>query len=132
MDSWIDLLVDKRKISSIFTDNEPLLCSVDLHDIMFHRDGPKITLRFNIVSYPSEPPKKWLIQKCNTVQLQLVALDVKEVKLSGWEKTNYILDIEISKKDDFIIISAQDDTFYLYIKSTFLDLSSITAYTQSK
>ena len=132
MNSWTNLLIDRRKISSIFTDKEPSLHHVDLHDIIFHRDGPKITLRFNTTSYPSEPPKKWIIQKCNTVQLQLTALDVKEVRLSGWEKTSYILDINISKKDDFIVISARDDIFSIYIKTTFLDISSISAYTMSK
>jgi len=132
MNSWTDLLIDNRKIAAIFTSEEPSLCGVDLHDIVFHRDRPKITLRFNVVSYPSEPPKKWVVQKFNTVQLQLTALDVKEVKLSGWEKTNYVLDIKISAGRGFVTISAQDDIFYLYIKSAFLDISSITEYTMQK
>ncbi|ELP5680832.1 TPA: hypothetical protein N2G32_003200 [Salmonella enterica] len=132
MNSWIDLLIDKRKISSIFNEEEPSLCNIDLHDIVFHRDGPKISLRFNIISYPSEPPKKWLMQKCNMVQLQLTAIDVKEVNLSGWEKTNYILDLNILKEDESVIISAQDDIFHIYIKSSYLDISSISAYTIKK
>ncbi|EIX6435748.1 hypothetical protein MKU92_004791 [Salmonella enterica] len=129
MNSWIDLLIDNRKISSIFKEEEPSLCNVELHEVIFHRDGPKITLRFNITNYPSDPPKKWLMQKCNTVQLQLTAIDVKEVNLSGWEKTNYILNINISRLDDFIVISAKDDVFCLYIRSAYLDIFSVTAYT---
>lgn len=132
MNSWIDLLIDKKSISSIFTTNEPSLAGIDLHDIVFHRDGPKITLRFNIVDYPPAPPKKWVIQKYNTVQLQLTAIDIDEVKLSGWKKSNYVLDLNISRENGFVIISAQDDVFYLYVKSAFLDISSITAYTLSK
>ncbi|WP_105661044.1 Imm50 family immunity protein [Cronobacter dublinensis] len=86
MGSWTDVLVDKSKVSSIFKEEEPSLCNIDIHEIIFHRDGPKITLRFNLENYPSDPPKKWVLQKFNTVQLQLTALDINEVKFSGWEK----------------------------------------------
>ncbi|WP_420909309.1 Imm50 family immunity protein [Enterobacter sichuanensis] len=129
MNSWVDLLIDKRSISSIFTDEEPSLRNVELHDVIFHRDGPKITLRFDIKSYPSQPPKKWIMQKCNVVQLQLTAIDIAEVSLFGWNKTHFSLDINISEDDGFIIILAQDDIFSLSIKSKFIDISSITAYT---
>ncbi|MCG8711051.1 hypothetical protein JHU04_004399 [Brenneria sp. 4F2] len=132
MNTWLDLLIDEKKISSIFKSEEPSLYQVDLHDIIFHRDGPKITLRFNLQHYPSDPPKKWLMQGFNTVQVQLTALDVKEVRLSGWEKTNYLLDVNIEKESGLIILSAQDDIFSLYIKAVFLDISSISAYTVSK
>jgi len=128
MSSWIDFLIDKRNISSIFTDKEPSLHNVNLHDVVFHRDGPSITLRFNITSYPSKPPKKWIMQKCNVVQLQLTAIDIEEVNLSGWKKTSYILDINISKENGFIIISAIDGVFSLYIKTKFIDISSVSAY----
>ncbi|WP_105687512.1 Imm50 family immunity protein [Cronobacter dublinensis] len=129
MGSWTDVLVDKSKVSSIFKEEEPSLCNIDIHEIIFHRDGPKITLRFNLKNYPSDPPKKWVLQKFNTVQLQLTALDINEVKFSGWEKTNYSLDLNISKCDDLIVISARDDVFCLYIKASYLSVSSISAYT---
>ncbi|ELY2857404.1 hypothetical protein SMC92_004559 [Cronobacter dublinensis] len=129
MGSWTDLLVDKSKVSSIFKEEEPSLCNIDIHEIIFHRDGPKITLRFNLENYPSDPPKKWVLQKFNTVQLQLTALDINEVKFSGWEKTNYNLDLNISKCDDLIVISARDNVFCLYIKASYLSVSSISAYT---
>ncbi|ELY3774463.1 hypothetical protein SMX71_004185 [Cronobacter dublinensis] len=129
MGSWTDVLVDKIKVSSFFKEEEPSLYNIDIHEIIFHRDGPKITLRFNLENYPSDPPKKWVLQKFNTVQLQLTALDINEVKFSGWEKTNYNLDLNISKCDDLIVISARDDVFCLYIKASYLSVSSISAYT---
>ncbi|NCH73374.1 Imm50 family immunity protein [Cronobacter dublinensis] len=129
MGSWTDVLVDKIKVSSIFKEEEPSLYNIDIHEIIFHRDGPKITLRFNLENYPSDPPKKWVLQKFNTVQLQLTALDINEVKFSGWEKTNYNLDLNISKCDDLIVISARDDVFCLYIKASYLSVSDISAYT---
>ena len=132
MNSWVDLLIDKRSISSIFTDEEPSLRNVELHDVIFHRDGPKITLRFNITNYPSQLPKKWIVQKCNVVQLQLTAIDIAEVSLFGWNKNNFCVDINLSKEDGFIIVSAQDDIFSLSIKAKLIDVSSITAYTISK
>lgn len=37
---WVDLLVDKDKISWILKNEVPYLYQIDLHDVFFHRDGP--------------------------------------------------------------------------------------------
>ncbi|WP_332630916.1 Imm50 family immunity protein [Citrobacter sp. ESBL3] len=132
MNSWIDTLVDKKKLTSIFNDEEPSLYNVDIHDVIFHRDGPRISIRFNLRDYPSSPPKKWKIQKYNTVQLQLTAIDVKDVKLSGWSKTKYLVSLNVSMENGFVCIRAKDDVFELYIKASFLDVSSVSAYLRSK
>ncbi|WP_336243268.1 Imm50 family immunity protein [Enterobacter cloacae] len=132
MNSWIDTLVDKKKLTSIFNDEEPSLYNVDIHDIIFHRDGPRISIRFNLRDYPSSPPKKWILQKYNTVQLQLTAIDVKDVTLSGWSKTNYLVNLNVSMENGFVCIRAKDDVFELYIKSSFLDVSSVSAYLRYK
>lgn len=132
MNSWIDTLVDKKKLTSIFNDEEPSLYNVDIHDIIFHRDGPRISIRFNLRDYPSSPPKKWILQKYNTVQLQLTAIDVKDVTLSGWSKTNYLVNLNVSMENGCVCIRAKDDVFELYIKSSFLDVSSVSAYLRYK
>jgi len=132
MNSWIDTLVDKKKVTSIFNGEEPSLYNVDIHDIVFHRDGPRISIRFNLRNYPSSPPKKWRLQKYNTVQMQLTAIDVKDVKLSGWSRTNYIVNLIVSKENGFVYIRASDGDFDLYIESSFLDISSVSAYIRSE
>ncbi|BFI43932.1 hypothetical protein YKD1_03510 [Yersinia pseudotuberculosis] len=132
MPFWTDLLIDEKKISSIYSDELPTLERVDLHEITFHRDGPKVILRFNLEKYPSKPPKKWVVQEFNTVQIQLTILDVKDVILSGWIKTSYVVDISVERYDSLINLCIENDIFSLRIKSKFLDVSSISAYMLNK
>ncbi|MCU6243896.1 immunity 50 family protein [Enterobacter asburiae] len=56
----------------MFNEEEPSLYNVDIHDIVFHRDGPCISIRFNLRDYPSSPPKKWRLQKYNTIQYNTI------------------------------------------------------------
>ncbi|MEI7378206.1 Imm50 family immunity protein [Dickeya chrysanthemi] len=128
MIDWTDFLIDKMKVSSIFGDERPCLNNVDLHEVLFHRDGPKVVLRFNLDSYPLKPPKKWVLNKYNTVQLQLSCIDVKDVSLSGWVETKYLSSISIFKSDGLINVCVKSEPFSLNIVSSFLDVSSVTAY----
>ncbi|AKH63575.1 MULTISPECIES: Imm50 family immunity protein [Photorhabdus] len=128
MSFWTDFLIDKRKICSIYTDELPSLDCVDIHEILFHRDGPKVTLRFNFKLYPNNPPKKWVGQNFNTVQAQLTLLDIKDVNLKGWTGTSYIADIKIGKNNGLINLNIESKKLSLNIESSFLDITSISAY----
>src|ERR1700730_13283023 len=66
MESWADLLDDPAKVRSIYGDDVPSLDSVHLHEITLHRDGARLTLRFDLSKYPTDPPKKWQAQGFNT------------------------------------------------------------------
>lgn len=132
MSFWTDLLIDKKQINSIYGDELPSLERTDLHEVIFHRDGPKITLRFNLDKYPNNPPKKWVMQEFNTAQVQLTLLDVKDVTLSGWVGTNYIVDIHVEKCNSLISLCVKNDIFSLKIKSGFIEVTSISAYILNK
>jgi hypothetical protein len=70
---WTDLLVDPRTIRAIFGPTGPSLEGIELHAIELHRDGPTVTLRFDVAEFPADPPKKWLERECNRVWLKLQA-----------------------------------------------------------
>lgn len=89
MSHWFELLVNSQSIKSIYGDETPSLKNVDVHSLLLHRDGPKLSMKFNLNEYPSSPPKKWNAQEFNTVQIVLSFLDLKSVEMSGWVDTIY-------------------------------------------
>lgn len=56
MKSWTEYLVSSKYIDSIYHENKPSLNNVNIHEIIFHRDGPKISIRMNLNEYPETPP----------------------------------------------------------------------------
>lgn len=131
MSHWFELLVNSQSIKSIYGDETPSLKNVDVHSLLLHRDGPKLSMKFNLNEYPSSPPKKWNAQEFNTVQIVLSFLDLKSVEMSGWVDTIYSVDINISFENGRVILKVVDGDFKLAAESIFLDLESITAYTKS-
>ncbi|QEM82667.1 Imm50 family immunity protein [Halomonas binhaiensis] len=131
MCSWVELLTESKKISSIFWSDPLLLEDVELHEINFHRDGPKVTLRMDLKNYPSNPPKKWRLNNYNTVQVHLEFLDIQSCTLENWTKTSYRLKLDINMESDLVSLSAASDDFKIKLKSKFLYVSDITAYQNS-
>ncbi|QMM54207.1 hypothetical protein HVX06_17625 [Enterobacter sp. RHB15-C17] len=128
MKLWTDYLINSQAIDSIYHGDRSTLSSVDIHEIIFHRDGPKISIRLNLNSYPKSPPKKWVMQKFNTVQIVLSLLEIKDVTFSGWVNTNYIANIEIDDMNGEVNIKIDNSALKLNVKAGFLDIESITAY----
>jgi hypothetical protein len=131
MCSWVELLTESKKISSIFGSDLPLLEDIELHEINFHRDGPIVTLRMDLNDYPPNPPKNWLLNKYNTVQIHLEFLDIQSCTLENWTKTSYRLKLDLKMESDLVSLSAASDDFKIKLKSKFLYVSDITAYQNS-
>lgn len=128
MKLWTDYLISSKYIDSIYHENKPNLNNVDIHEIIFHRDGPKVSIRMNLNEYPENPPKKWLFQKFNTVQLTLALIDIKEVSMSGWVDTNYIADVKIDKIDEGVCVNLTGINLNLMVRASYIDVESIVAY----
>ncbi|CAO95916.1 Imm50 family immunity protein [Erwinia tasmaniensis] len=130
MSHWFELLVNSQAIKSIYGDETPSLKGVDVHSLLLHRDGPKLSIKLNLNEYPSLPPKKWNVQKFNTVQIVLSFLDLKSVKISGWVDTIYSVDININIENGLVILNIDDKDLKLTAEASFLDLEAITAYSK--
>jgi len=128
MNDWIEFIVNSQPIKSIYGDCTPSLNNVEVHSILFNRDGPTVSIKLNLNEYPTKPPKKWEIQKFNTVQIVLSFLGVKSVNMSGWVYTNYPMSLIVSKKNELISLSAKENEFEINLESSFVDLDSISAY----
>lgn len=128
MGHWFELLVNSQAVRSIYKDEAPSLKGVDVHSLLLHRDGPKLSIKFNLNDYPSKPPRKWDVQGFNTVQVVLSLLDLRSVSISGWVDTVYLADLDIGFRDGLVTLIVDSDGLKLTAEASFLDLESISAY----
>jgi hypothetical protein len=125
MDNWLALLQNPIPIKSIYADFVPALRNVNLHEVIIHRDGPKVALRFDLTDFPESPPREW--ENFNTVQVCLVMYEVKKLSINGF-RTTCMLDFNIQKYDDSINFIASGDDVDIYIISSFALVDKVSAY----
>lgn len=128
MTNWIEFIVNSQPIKAIYGDCTPSLENVEVYSILFNRDGPTVSIKLNLNEYPVKPPKKWEVQKFNTVQIVLSFSEVKSINMSGWVYTNYSMDLMVSKRNELISLSAKNNDFEINLESGFVDVDSISAY----
>jgi hypothetical protein len=127
MTSWIGFLVDATTLYAIFDTELPTLEGVDVHEIVLNRDGPRVSLRFDLSQYPKLPPKKWQISGFNKVQLTLMAVGVHALSISGW-KTQCKLNLEVSAEGNIVRLHTHDGPVKIDISAESLILERIIAY----
>lgn len=88
--SWISQLYGSEFLSLLFPGEPPSLESVELHEIRLERDGPVMRLRFELPDFPASPPRKWVDQKFNAVQVEIMSIGVCSVSLNGWSHINMV------------------------------------------
>jgi hypothetical protein len=60
---------------------------VELHELILHRDGPRLQLRFDLPRFPDHPPSRWQAG-ANTVQVTLDLWIIEDFLLEGWATSN--------------------------------------------
>lgn len=131
MNRWVDMLVDSSPISAIYGQDIPSLDCVDLHEIQIHRDGPRVTIRFNLGGYPARAPAKWVSSGFNTVQLSLMAMGVKELQVEGLG-TECPMNLAIAKEGGLLRICATGEFIKLNVAADALILDGISAYRRER
>mgnify|MGYP002357176086 FL=1 len=59
---------------------------IDLHEVILHRDGPRVRLRFDIAAVPHPLPARW-DGDANRTQVQLACFGISAFTLSGFATT---------------------------------------------
>lgn len=131
MSHWTEVVGESEKVKAIFANTVPNLTSVDLHEIVLHRDGPRAILRFDFSTYPTLPPKKWQIQRFNKVQIQLMCVGLSAVSINGWKKTCTI-DLTLQREDRGIRLTGSDGQVTIEIVADCVIVADISAYRASE
>ncbi|MFT4924888.1 MAG: hypothetical protein ACI8WB_000978 [Phenylobacterium sp.] len=126
---WVNLLEDDKAVRAIY-DEIPSLKEALLHDVTIKNYGPSIEIRFDLNEYPKNPPKKWMVSKCNTVQ----------VVIELWKPTSLIIDGLFCESTVDLTMSSNNGGITLQIDGEFtfscnaelVDLKKISAYQNQK
>lgn len=82
--SWTSLVQNPEGITSVYGGVVPPLTGVRIHALVLDREGPQLRVRFDLPVYPERAPKKWTVQRFNTVQVELAFGGLGEVDLRGF------------------------------------------------
>jgi hypothetical protein len=127
MGGWGDLLVNPRAIEAIFGDQLPGLDNLELHEVVVHRDGPSVRVRFDIEEFPSDPPEKWRKAKHNRVQMEIVCVGVSDLSIQGLA-TNMMVSLSVEGESPNLGIQLTGPATTIEFSAMFVDLSRISAY----
>jgi hypothetical protein len=84
---WISACDNLQALERLYTSLEGLE-SVNLHEVVLHRGGPRLILRFDLPRFPDrERPPRWS-PEANTLQVELSFWGTADVRLTGWTPEN--------------------------------------------
>ncbi|MET9351289.1 Imm50 family immunity protein [Streptomyces termitum] len=126
---WTSLLADSSGIERIYSGRAPDLTGLNLHSIEFNREGPSLLLRFDMPSYPENPPEKWKKQGFNTIQVTIGLSGVKNPVLNGFT-TSPVVDITLKSQGE-ITLDVESDSLKLHATAATVYVSKISAYRTS-
>jgi hypothetical protein len=125
--SWLDYVPNRHVVDTLYS-VPPLLDELELFTVLLDREGPLVTLRFNLARYADTPPELWGERKYNTVQIELRCMSVRALLISGWEYTNTV-SIRLRPLDDeMLAVALSGDTTISFECSRYLDIKKISAY----
>jgi hypothetical protein len=78
----IEYIENSQALTSLFGEGFDL-SEVDLHEVVVHRDGPSMRLRFDISCVPSTLPSRWP-KEANTTQVVLLVFGIDKLQISGF------------------------------------------------
>ncbi|MBY0503852.1 MAG: immunity 50 family protein [Bryobacteraceae bacterium] len=85
---WSSVIENPRAIEMF--QQEPSLENITLSTLLLEHEGPTVTMVVQLRDYPASPPAKWRLQDNNAVTMDLQALGVEQITLSGWSTENQV------------------------------------------
>ncbi|MEU3425893.1 Imm50 family immunity protein [Streptomyces gardneri] len=124
--SWTSLLSNPLAIERVYDGNPPELVSVPLHAIDLNREGPTLSLRFDMPTFPESPPKKWTAQGFNAVQVTLTLGGVRNVSFSGFT-TSPVVEMTLTARNG-VELTVRSPAVELQAAALSAHISYVTAY----
>jgi hypothetical protein len=126
--SWLDAVEDGRGVLAIFG-QAPSLESIDVQGVSLHHNGPRIVMAFALRDYPADPPKKWVAQGFTTAQMSLSFVEVRDVRLAGWD-IDVVGDLSLDRVDGRVAVAFNSPATTLTFSALAVDVQNISAYQQ--
>lgn len=127
MSDWLDYLDDRRPITAIFGETAPSLKNIKLRELSANYDAKHVLARFDLSEFPEVPPKKWVEQGFNVVQIELALYGVRELSIHGWPDS-LIVDITLDWAVDLIQVSIVSGSVVGAIVASMVYVRKISAY----
>lgn len=125
--AWTDHVYRTTGLVKVYGGEVPPLRGAHLHSVDLHRDGPTLSLRFNLADYPADPPRKWAAQGFNRVQVELAATGIGSCSLDGFG-TDPVVDIDLERGDGGLVVSVDSDDVRVRAVGESAYLASMSAY----
>ncbi len=129
--AWTESVLDATSVKAIYGSRTPTLDGIVLHEIVLHRDGPKVQLRFDLKEFPEHPPEKWLSGRFNRVQLRLMAMGVKASRIDGL-CASMTLDLHFEKKGESLRLHADNGRVRFELTADVVIVNEISAYREEQ
>lgn len=78
----IEHIENPKALTALFGEGFDIF-DVNLHEVVVHRDGPSLRLRFDIPQVPRSTPSRWPTG-ANTTQVVLQAGSIEELQIAGF------------------------------------------------
>ncbi|MCL4409460.1 MAG: immunity 50 family protein [Gammaproteobacteria bacterium] len=122
--NWNDNTLNPKKILGYF-ENVPSTKHVQLHRLVFLRDGPAAEITFDLTEFPQNPSSKWPMG-ANTCQITIRALGLSEVSLTRWG-TGVSGELAINKVSGALEVSFSGEGHFKLLCSH-VDIVSVSGY----
>ncbi|HEY9472320.1 MAG TPA: Imm50 family immunity protein [Mycobacteriales bacterium] len=131
MTTWLDVVDDSRAIHAIYGGEAPPLGWVDLHEVSVHRDGPQANLRFDLSTYPTNPPKKWQDSHFNTAQVELALFPLYELLVEGFHHDSRV-NLCLTSRDETVEAVTRAGSTKMRIVAQHVVIVKIAGYSQER
>ncbi len=102
---------------------------VDLHEVMLHRDGPSVRLRFDLAVVPDPLPARW-DKEANRTQVRLACFGVRDFALTGFD-TLIAGQLAARRVDDAWEVTFTASGVVLRMQALLLRVESLSGYLHS-
>lgn len=126
---WHELAENPKAMAQLYK-TVPSLEGLELHELLLHRDGPRLTLKADLACFPDAPPDRWMKDGYSKASIQLDFWGIKSVNISGWS-TNTMVDIQIERINNgeiSIVAKSCEGQVYFSAVCQFFRIAHITGY----
>ena len=126
----ICILVNPEPIKAIFKDEQLDLNHINIATYAIDSINDSVTVSFDLKNFPTVPPKKWILQKFNTVRIVLKMHDIEELGCNYSFNYKDSACLLLDKKEEGISLSLlkEDDILFFKVKGKWLYLDKIKGY----